>query len=241
MIASSLGILILASFSMIPPGQGQDRPQDTFQADPAWKSLGKAVWFDPRTRTLVLRARVALREGSLEHLLCLTNSKEHESVLATDAPAVQIHAGLLLTGAEPGHPVKFRPTYQAPTGTPIQIDLEWVEDGKTRKADARQWVKDLARGKPLAVDWVFAGSEFYSHPETKERLYAASEGDLITVANFTSAILDVPIPSSDSDNERVYVANTANLPKQGTFVTMYLRPRKPAPAGDPAKKAATPK
>ncbi|MFO0887661.1 MAG: hypothetical protein U0790_00795 [Isosphaeraceae bacterium] len=33
-----------------------------------------------------------LREGTLEHLLCLTNSKEHESILATDAPAVQIHA-----------------------------------------------------------------------------------------------------------------------------------------------------
>ncbi|MFO0887662.1 MAG: hypothetical protein U0790_00800 [Isosphaeraceae bacterium] len=84
---------------------------------------------------------------------------------------------------------------------------------------------------PLAVAWVFAGSEFYTHPETKERMYAASEGDLITVANFTKRHPRRAHPSSsDSDNERVYVANTANIPPQGTFVTMYLRPMPAQPA-----------
>jgi hypothetical protein len=208
------------------PGQDRDaRPPDTFKPDPGWKALGKALWFDPKSRTLVMRARVALRKGALEHFLCGTNTKEHESVLATDAPAYQIHAGLLLTGAQVGHPVRFQPKFEPPSGTPIRIDVEWVEKGTTRKADAREWVRDERTKEALKVDWVFAGSEFYEDPETKKQLYAAAEGDLITVANFTSAILDVPLASPDSDVDRLFVANTEKVPPEGTYVTLYLRPR----------------
>ena len=70
-----------------------------FSPDPAWKALGPSLWFDPVNRHLVLRARVVLREGPLEHLLCLKGTKEHEAILATDAAPRRIHAGLLLTGA----------------------------------------------------------------------------------------------------------------------------------------------
>lgn len=220
---------LMASLLLGVPQQDRDRrPADTFQADPAWKALGKALWFDPKTRTLVLRARVCLRSGALEHLLCGSDTKEHESVLATDAPAYQIHAGLLLTGAQVGHPVRFRPKFEPPAGTPIRIDVEWVEQGQTRKANAREWVLNEGKKSTLNVDWVFAGSEFYEDPETKKRLYAAEEGDLITVANFSSAILDLPLASSDSDGDRLFVANTAKVPPEGTYVTLFLRPILPA-------------
>ena len=59
-----------------------------------------------------------LREGPLEHLLCLKGTKEHEAILATDAQPRQIHAGLLLTGAEPGHPVRFLPKFEPPPAPP---------------------------------------------------------------------------------------------------------------------------
>ncbi len=199
------------------------RPVDTFQPNPTWKALGKALWFDPQSRELIMRARVCLRSGALEHFLCGSNTKEHESILATDAPAYQIHAGLLLTGAEVGHPVRFRPKFEPPAGTPIRIEIEWVEEGKPRKADAREWVRDEKAKTTLKVDWVFAGSEFYEDRETKKQLYAAAEGDLITVANFTSAILDVPLASSDSDADRLFVANTEKVPPEGTYVTLRLK------------------
>lgn len=220
---------------LLPVAPGQDAPQaaaDPFRPDPAWKAIGKSLWFDPKERRVILRARVALRDGALEHLLCGANTKEHESVLATAAPARGIHAALLLAGAEVGHPVRFRPKYEPPAGTPIAIDLEWTADGKTHKANAREWVLDLRKQKTLDMDWVFAGSEFYRDEFAKMERYAADEGDLITVANFTSAILDVPTASSDSDAERTFVANTAKIPREGTFVTMILRPRK---ADKPAK------
>ena len=72
---------------------------------------------------------------------------------------------------------------------------------------------------------MFAGSEFFVDPATNKQAYAADEGDLITVANFGSAILDLPIASSASDADRVYVTNTEKIPPLGTEVFVTLGPR----------------
>jgi hypothetical protein len=226
-------LLLLAGFAATPPEQKPPfqpgPPVDTFEPNPAWKPLGPALWFDPAQKRLLLRARVVLREGYLEHLLCLNQSKEHESILATAAPPRLIHAGLLLTGAEVGRPVQYEPEFKPPTGTPIRIELDWKgPDGKARHAQARTWVKDEKSGKTLAQNWVFAGSQLF---EEKDRtLYAADGGDLITVANFMSAILDLPFASSANDASRSFVANTEAIPSEGTYVTMTLRPAIPVPA-----------
>jgi hypothetical protein len=203
-----------------------DEPPDTFKPDPTWKALGKDLWFDPAGRRLVIRARVAISEGPLEHLLCSKGSKDHESTLTTEAPPRAIHAGLLLTAAEPGHPVRFDPRFEPPAGSKIAIDLEWTgPNGKPRRSDARGWIKDVKTGAVLTTDWVFAGSELFEDPRTKEKAYAADDGDLITVANFPSSILDLPFRSSANDADRGFVANTAAMPGRGTGVTMYLKPR----------------
>ena len=108
------------------------------------------------------------------------------------------------------------------------------------QSDARQWVKDEKAKAPLAIDWVFAGSELYEDPATKKQVYAADEGDLITVANFGSAILDLPIASSADDADRVFVTNTEKIPPLGTEVFVALGPRpakaneKPGPGDDAA-------
>jgi hypothetical protein len=227
-------LLLLAPCLVLAAPQAAADPQakaqaDSFKPDPAWKPLGPGLWFDPAQRRLALRARVVLREGYLEHLLCLENTKEHESILATPAPPRMIHAGLLLTKAEKGHPVRYRPKFEPPAGTPIAIELEWTEGGKAQRAGAREWIKDGKLDKTLGQDWVFAGSDEFEDPDTKKMIYAADEGDLITVANFQSAILDLPFASSSADQDRSFVANTARIPPRGTYVTMYLRPAKAAP------------
>ena len=199
---------------------------------PDWKPLGKSLWFDPGRKQLVLKARVVLREGPLEHLLCLKGTKEHEAILATEAQPRQIHAGLLLTGAEVGHPVRFLPQFEPPTGSAITIELVWKSDGNIKRSDARSWVKDEKTGKPLTQGWVFAGSELFMDPITKKMIYAADEGDLITVANFGSAILDLPFASSASDTDRVFSAHTPQVPPLGTEVFLMIRP---GGKTDPAK------
>ncbi len=215
-----------------PPDSAKARPQpvaDSFRPDPAWKPLGQDLWFDPTARRVAFRARVCLTDGILEHLVCSKNSKEHESILATEAPPKLIHAGLLLAGATPGHPVRFEPKFEPPAGPEIDITVEWDRDGVKQQSDARRWVKETATGAALARDWVFAGSLLYPDRRTKQQVYAADDGDLITVANFASSILDLPYRSSANDADRSYSANPDLVPPRGTAVTVYLAPRAPVP------------
>ena len=76
--------------------------------------------------------------------------------------------------------------------------------------------------------WVFAGSELFQDPDTKKVIYAADAGDLFTVANFPSAILDLPVTSSSSDNERAFVAHTAQIPPRETPVRIILKAAEPS-------------
>ncbi len=126
-----------------------DTDVEAIAREAGWKPLGPSLWFDPRARRLIVRGRVVLREGPLEHLLCLKGTKEHEAILATDAVPYQIHAGLLATGALKGQPVQFVPRFVAPTGTAIAIELRWLQDGKSQHADARTWVRDERAGSTL--------------------------------------------------------------------------------------------
>ncbi len=230
---------LLLAAAILLPAQEPDRPYgpppDKFTPDPAWKVLDKkanSLFFDPRDRRLILRARVCLREGFLEHLLCAERTKEHESILATTASPRLIHAGLLLAEAKPGHPVRYQPKFEPPTGTPMAITVEWIEDGKSKTLEAKTLILDSKTKKTLELDWVFAGSDTFPDPQDpKKILYAADDGDLFTVANFTSAILDLPMKSSGDDTQRSFVANTDKLPPRNTYVTLILRPiRKPEPA-----------
>jgi len=232
--ALALAILVLLQVNG-PRGADSKQAFEAVQPDPAWKSLGRSLWFDPKEKRLYLRARVALRDGFLEHLMCSKGTKEHEAILATDAIPNRIHAGLLLTGAEAGQPVQFVPKFVPPTGSAIAIEVTWMRDGKIQKQDARQWVK-TEKNVPLTRDWVFAGSQLYDDAFTKKKRYAADDGDLITVANFSSAILDLPIESSANDADRAFTTNTDQIPPVGTQVLVALYPR----VTKPAAKTGTP-
>jgi len=227
---ASIALCIGLTLSAQPPAEKGKPAADALRPEPGWKELGSPhLWFDSQGKRVILRARVVLREGVLEHLMCKKGTKEHEAILATTAPPQMIHAGLVLTGAKPGHPVQFAPKFEPPAGTPIAIELLWRADGKLRKSDARQWVWDEKTKTALRFDWVFAGSLVYQDPVTKKAAYAADEGDLITVANFASAILDLPMASSANDADRVFTAHTTQIPPIGTEVFMALSPRR-APA-----------
>ncbi|WP_165224468.1 YdjY domain-containing protein [Aquisphaera insulae] len=230
-LSIAMAVLVTAQAQSARPDSAA--PASPREPDASWKPLARSLWFDPARKQVIIRARVVLREGPLEHLMCLKGTKEHEAILATDAPARQIHAGLLLTGAEEGHPVRFLPKFEPPAGSPIAIELQFNEGGKPKTVDARKWLRDAKDRKYLPENWVFAGSEVYTDPITKQKMYAADEGDLITVANFGSAILDLPIASSASNEERLFLADTARIPPLGTEVFVFLRPAKGRPDEKP--------
>src|SRR5215468_1614146 len=137
--------LAIGVFLLLPIAAGQEQggsQGESLQPEREWKSMGRSLWFDGKTKRVVLRARVVLREGVLEHLMCSKGTKEHEAILATDAAPQKIHAVLLLTGATVGNPVQFAPKSRPPSGSPIEIQRKWRRDGKLQASDAREWVWD---------------------------------------------------------------------------------------------------
>jgi hypothetical protein len=199
---------------------------------PAAKLLSKNVHFeklpDGRRRVLV-NASVCLREGGygLECLLCRRATKEHESILAADADARAIHAGLVAAGAEPGSPVRFEPKFQSPTGTPVRVTLQYEEAGRTKTVPAQHWVRDIRNGKELDQEWVFAGSVFYENPDEPGRgpIYlAAEDGAFICVTNVPTAMLDLPVASPKALEERAYAPFTERIPELGASVVVILEP-----------------
>src|SRR3990172_7688605 len=93
----------------------------------ASKGLNLWVAVSPKGRSVILRAHVCLQKGPLEEFLCLTRTKEHESVLAAEVDPRTFHAALMFAGAKPGSVAKFQPNFQPPTGDPIEIRVEFKE------------------------------------------------------------------------------------------------------------------
>ncbi len=89
--------------------------------------------------------------------------------------------------------------------------------------------------KGMQADFIFAGSSFVKNPDGQE-WYAAEAGNLICVANFSDAILDVNVRSSDVNADASFEPNTPVVPPLRTPVTVELIPVKGEgkPVAEPA-------
>jgi hypothetical protein len=184
------------------------------------------AWIDPKHKAVIVDGQVSLREGMLEMFACTRNTKEHESIVSANTKAFVVHAALLLLGAEPGRPVQFVPKYRPPTGTEIEVTVEWRDErGKPHKARAQDWIKDINTKKAMAHPFVFAGSSFWTDEETGKKFYQAEAGDFICVSNFGTAMLDIPVESSPENSELAFEAFTERIPPLGAPVRLILKPK----------------
>ena len=208
----------------IDPGVDRDDAKDAPPLQPLMPN-GK-VWLDKKNKRVVMLAEVCLREGQLEMFACLKGTKEHESVLAVPTKAQVVHAALVALGANPGAPAQFNPEYKPAHGPRIDITLFWTDaKGARQRADAQQWIRNVKTGKPMAEFWVFGGSGFWKDEETGAQFYKAEDGDFICISNFNSAMLDLPVESSPSNDALLFEAITDQIPPQGTKVSLVLTPR----------------
>jgi hypothetical protein len=206
---------------------GEEIARAAFLPPPASKSLSEhgRLWIDAKRKRVYLDGYVTLKRGPLEMFACPVGTKEHESIVAALARSREVHAALLAVGADSGTPVRFQPEYLPPTGQIIRVFVCWYDaQGDFHAADARQWILDLQTEKTMQAEWVFAGSGFWQDPEDKREYYLADSGDMICVSNFSSAMLDVAIPSSADTGSLRFVPMEDRIPDLDTPVRLVLVP-----------------
>ena len=237
----TVGMALLAlalAVSSLPTGRAEDPTPENPPAVEAKRPLAKDppgmkrlmpqydVWIDPKNKRVVADGSVVLREGQLEMFACPKGTKEHESVVAVDAQAYVVHAGLLAVGAEAGKPVEFQPAYKPATGPEVDVEIVWRDaQGTVHNDKAQDWIRDTKTGKAMASPWVFGGSGFWTDEVTGKKYYLAESGDLICVSNFPSAMLDLPVESSQDNEQLLYEAFTERIPPIGTRVRLVLTPK----------------
>jgi hypothetical protein len=184
------------------------------------------VWIDKKEKAVLVDGQICLREGMLEMFACTRNTKEHEAIVSADTKAYLVHAGLLALGAEVGHPVQFQPEFKPPEGTEIDVLVRWKDEhGKEQTARAQDWIKDLKTKNEMEYPFVFAGSGFWTDPDNGKKFYQAEGGDFVCVSNFGTAMLDIPVKSSQSNDELEFEAFTERIPPLGTPVRLVFKPK----------------
>jgi hypothetical protein len=199
------------------------------------------LWIDMQSKRVFVDGYVAQREAFLEMFACDSETKEHESVLGVAAKSSEVHAALLAIGGQVGKTVRFDPEYVAATGQRIRIWLMWRdEEGNFKTADAREWVRNAESKKQLDRHWVFAGSYIWKDPSDGKEYYQADSGEMICVSNFSTALMDLPIASSDSNSALQFEAFTERIPPMGTFVRLMLVPLPPENESEKTTEEAEP-
>lgn len=184
------------------------------------------IWIDEKRNAVIVDGQVCLREGQLELFACPKGTKEHEAVVAVNAKPRFVHGALLAVGAKVGTPVRFDPKYEPATGQIVDIWVLWKDEkGENHKIKAQEWIKEAKSGKPMAYNFVFAGSGLFKDDDGKEYYHADGSGDFICVSNFATATLDLPVESSQDNTGLLFVANTEKIPPKGTKVRLVLVPR----------------
>ena len=115
--------------------------------------------------------------------------------------------------------------------------LAMSKDAKYRKAIQKFF--DRTQPKQLDAPWVFTGSGFFVDEANGTKSYLAEGGDLICVANFASAMLDLAVQSSASGESNLMWETWADrIPPVGTEILLELVPEPDEkPADKPAKPA----
>jgi hypothetical protein len=185
------------------------------------------VRVDLANRQVSFDAEVCLRQGALEFVIVAWQTKTHESILQTRARASHIHAGLLMLGLTPGKPARWSgqeegARFMPPAGAGLKMRLNWKDaEGKSHSADAADW---LAGANDQEIErpeqWIFVGSDILPGG----RYWAEVDGEMISLTNFASALIDVPFRSSSVNDERSFVAKTDAIPPTGTKVEVVLTP-----------------
>jgi hypothetical protein len=94
-----------------------------------------------------------------------------------------------------------------------------------------------SQSRQMEADFIFGGSGFHTAKDGTKH-YQAEGGNVICVANFGDAMIDVSVRSSERNDEASFEPYTDRIPALGTPVIVELIPAKskPSPDKEPAGK-----
>lgn len=186
------------------------------------------VWLDNKNKQVIVGGRICFRDGPLEMFACPQRTKEHESIVSTVSNGEIVHVGLLATGAVPGTPVRWDPDFIAASGPVVNVTVVWTEDGIRKEVRAQEMITNMVTEKPLSHEFVYCGSGEWRDPENPSyREFWADSGDLICVSNFTTALMDLQIESTNAMGGLMFHANPEKIPELGKPVLLFLKPELP--------------
>ncbi|HEY2249498.1 MAG TPA: YdjY domain-containing protein, partial [Planctomycetaceae bacterium] len=126
-------------------------------------------------------------------------------------------------------------SWYGPMTVEHKVEFLALSDDKAFQAMIESFFEQ-SQPRDMEADWVFAGSQIYKDEETGKEHYLAEDGDLICVANFGSAMIDVASNSSAENSDLNFEAWTDRIPPKGTPVTLELIPvAPPVEKADPKK------
>jgi hypothetical protein len=211
-------------------------------------------------------SRVCLREGLLELIACIKDTKEHESIIAIDAKPSHVHTALLLLGAKAGSPAqrqaidpemtRFRDI--PPSGSPVDVFLVFKDpQGKLVELPISDFIKRAddhnAAAEPAAEDaeepfpthtFLFAGSILLGEGEGPRRYLCDTEGNVISISTFGDELLCLPGFHEQANAALMWQVEGSKLPALDSKIILRLRPSdgkkppKPAPAPETGENPA---
>lgn len=202
-------------------------------------------------------AKVCDDYGLLEVVACLKGTRDHESVVSTEAKPSHIHTALLLLGGVPGSPAMQQmlqedpPRFRSilPSGSPVKVSLvikdeqgvakeRPVSDFIIRAKDEYEEAVNPGTEKGKKVEhfptdtFLFAGSVLLpAEGDTPRRYLADTEGNIVSISTFGDEVLCLPDIRDKSNDSLIWQADRELL-KPGNVI-MRLRPLKPAAGKKP--------
>ena len=181
--------------------------------------LGNVI-FDTSKREVTIPGEINISGANsiIEFFACGKLGKTHESILMLDAEPLHIFAALGAMDYEPGMNLTVEGDPRPPTGSPVEIWVEWERGDEVISRRARELIWNIFTEQPMQeTPWIFNGGRSINDQFTPQLFH-----NIIAVYRDPDSLFNHPLPTGTDD--RTYRVNTNVVPPKGTKIKLIIRP-----------------
>ena len=189
------------------------------------------VVLDRKNREIRFPAKVNMAEGLIEYMIILQKGKAHEALLITPVVPTDLNLAFTLLSYPPspelfsqinetGHPTGIYSEVPAPVraAARITLEVEWSDNGATRRVPINEWLRDKAKDAGLAPGpWLYTGSSF-----SEGKFIPDLSGDIASIKLDSYAMINYP--GTDDEQGVTWFAFPKQISPVGTNVTVIITP-----------------